>query len=81
MAIRMNNLVYISMLVIGSTFIIKYTTYHLGEKPWCTINQEWNITECVYDTEVECKRCAYTSGTGGLTRDEYCVPIEQTKDK
>lgn len=49
--------------------------YRVGTKDWCTVNTEWNITECLYDTKEECQRCAFVDGEGGLHTKEYCTPL------
>lgn len=51
----------------------------IGTKAWCTVNTEWQITECLYDTQAECQRCAFVDGEGGLRVKEFCAPNPDNK--
>jgi hypothetical protein len=53
----------------GETSITKF-----GTKAWCTVNTQWQVTECLYDTKAECQRCAFVDGEDGLQVKEYCGP-------
>ena len=53
-------------------FLIAAVMVTLGKKQWCTVNTEWGITECLYDTKADCEYCKYDKGTGGLSTPEYC---------